>query len=318
MEAEVEINTVGAIPAGRGFRQVEEAAAQRPAALVPLRGRAISKSPAIGSVVERPGIESAQFRKSRSGSFAYCWYRRCRQRKACDCHTNRSAVGFRRTVDVGCPPAHAPPRPMVCRMNSVVSAIGIVLADLVGFPLINPATPRVMQAQIPDRSRDEPEFGALPEPGQAHINVMSMVSRGPGWKEAIVADKGDEGGYLPVRSLAVEVNAVRSGAVGPYGSLPCQARRTGSSCPHEPLGGKSELKVAGLRKQHSVLPKRRTDIRAGGPVGRDRNLDAAPGRPAEPVQQKANALARCPVGSPSLVASPCVPAGAIEEPGPGA
>jgi hypothetical protein len=57
MEAGVEINTVGAVPAGRGFRQIEEAAAQRPAALVPLRGCAIGVSPAIGGVVERAGID---------------------------------------------------------------------------------------------------------------------------------------------------------------------------------------------------------------------------------------------------------------------
>ena len=57
MEAGVEINAVGTDPAGWGFRQVEEAAAQRPAALIPLGCRAVGVSPAVGGVVERAVLD---------------------------------------------------------------------------------------------------------------------------------------------------------------------------------------------------------------------------------------------------------------------
>src|SRR5262249_40807027 len=57
LEAGVEIKSIGAIPASRGFREVENSAAQRPAALIPLRGRTVSVSPAIARVIERAGID---------------------------------------------------------------------------------------------------------------------------------------------------------------------------------------------------------------------------------------------------------------------
>jgi len=57
MKAGVEIDAVGTPPAGWGFRQVEEAAAQRPTALIPFGRRTVGVSPAVGGVVERTVLD---------------------------------------------------------------------------------------------------------------------------------------------------------------------------------------------------------------------------------------------------------------------
>src|SRR5262249_21074076 len=57
LEAGVEIESVGTYATGRGFRKIEDAPAQCPAALIPLGSRAIGISPTIAGVVERAGID---------------------------------------------------------------------------------------------------------------------------------------------------------------------------------------------------------------------------------------------------------------------
>ena len=56
-EGRIEIAAAGAYSASRGHRQVEHAAAQRPASLIPFSGRAVGVSPAVAGIVERPGID---------------------------------------------------------------------------------------------------------------------------------------------------------------------------------------------------------------------------------------------------------------------
>ena len=57
VEGRVELAAGGTDPAGGGRRQVENSAAQRPAALVPLGGRDIGSAPALTGIIKRTGID---------------------------------------------------------------------------------------------------------------------------------------------------------------------------------------------------------------------------------------------------------------------
>ena len=63
LEGRIEIETKGTVPVGRRYRQVEDAAANGPAALIPFRCRAIGVAPAVSRVVERSGIDQRPVQK---------------------------------------------------------------------------------------------------------------------------------------------------------------------------------------------------------------------------------------------------------------
>src|ERR1700728_112670 len=57
VECGIEIAAEGTYSAGRRCREIEDAAAQRPAALIPFGGRAIREAQGVGRIVERAGID---------------------------------------------------------------------------------------------------------------------------------------------------------------------------------------------------------------------------------------------------------------------
>jgi len=216
MEAGVEIDAVRTDPAGWSLGQIEKAAAQCPAALVPLGGGTVSVSPAVRGVVEGASIDVRPVEKIQLGivgvfvgvkDIDYGKFAGGQHQAVFRLRTSEPAdvgvhfFGFATEIDD------------LADKCAVYPRVGIVSALLVGFcarEAGDAVSPREPEAHID--LGNEPEFGALPQSQPRIERRVGDLTRPRDTRQAICAFVGRSECGIPLRTerrLAVEIDDIR-------------------------------------------------------------------------------------------------------------